>query len=246
MLQEQLASLLKETARNFRDFVPVLIVVAVFQWGIVGEPMPDLEQRLIGLLLTLVGLTFFVRGLDMSLFPLGESLAQGLAIRGSVTILLVFGFALGFGTTVAEPALASVADQAAAAAAGAGSLSSEPEDVERFSLVLRYVSAAAVGAAVALGVLRIVKGWPITALVLPGYAIAAVLAIASDSPLSVIAFDAGAASTSAINIPLIMVLGTGLATLIRGRNPLIDGFGLVAIASLMPVLVILTASLRFG
>ncbi|MBN1239886.1 MAG: DUF1538 domain-containing protein [Gammaproteobacteria bacterium] len=246
MLQGQLSALLKETARNFRDFVPVLVVVAVFQWGVVGEPMPDLEQRLIGILLTLAGLTFFVRGLDMSLFPLGEGLAQGLAVRGSVAILLAFGFALGFGTTVAEPALASVADQAAAAAAGAGSLSSDPGDVKHFSLVLRYGCAAAVGAAVALGVLRIVKGWPTTAIVLPGYGIAAVLAFVSDSSLSVIAFDAGAASTSAINIPLIMVLGTGLATLIRGRSPLTDGFGLVAMASLMPVLVILLASLRFG
>lgn len=243
MLLEQLTALLKETARNVRDFVPILIVVAVFQWGIAGVAMPDLGQRLLGLLLTLLGLTFFVRGLDMSLFPLGETLAQGLASRGSVWALLAFGFALGFGTTVAEPALASVADQAAAAA---GASSAAPSDAQRFSLLLRYSSAASVGVAIAVGVLRIVKGWPVTAIVLPGYGIATALAIASDSPLAVIAFDAGAASTSAINVPLMMVFGTGLATLLRGRHPLVDGFGLVAMASLMPVLVILLASLFIG
>lgn len=246
MLQGQYAALLKEMARNLRDFVPILAVVVAFQWGVIGEPMPDLGLRIGGILLTLLGLTFFVRGLEMSLFPLGESLARGLAARGSVGVLLGFAFALGFGSTVAEPALASVADQAAAAAATAGSLSPEPHAVSRFSTLLRYVASASVGVALAIGVLRIVKGWPITWLVLPGYGIAAAITLIGESSLSVIAFDAGAASTSAINIPLIMVLGTGLATLIRGRSPLTDGFGLVAMASLMPMLIILLASLRFG
>lgn len=246
MLQGQVIALLRETGRNFRDFLPILAVVALFQWGVVAQPMPDLQQRLTGLLLTLLGLTFFVRGLEMSLFPLGESLANGLARRGSVPILLAFGFALGFGSTIAEPALASVADQAAVAAIASGDMQGGVEDVARVSLTLRYVVSSAVGLAVALGVLRIVKGWPVAWFVLPGYGITTLIAIASDSSMSAVAFDAGAAATSAINIPLMMTLGTGLAALIRGRSPLLDGFGLVALASLTPMLVILLAALLIG
>lgn len=242
-MRGQFADLLKETARNFRDFLPILGVIAAFQWLVVGEPMPDLQRRLGGLALTLVGLTFFVRGLTMSIFPLGDGLAYGLARRGSVPLLLAFGFALGFGSTVAEPALAAVAAQAAEAAAAAGSIAGGAEAVAWFSLLLRYIVAAAVGLAVAVGVIRIVKGWPISWLILPGYGLASILGLVSDSALSGIAFDAGAAATSAINVPLMMTLGVGLAATIRGRNTLVDGFGLVAMASLMPIVVILVLSL---
>src|SRR5690606_19638063 len=108
--------------KNFRDFFPILTVVIVFQWVVVGEPMPDVWLRLGGILVTLVGLTLFVRGLDMSIFPLGQSLAEGVVSRRSMLVLVFFGFAVGFGSTVAEPALAAVAEQAAATAAAAGSL----------------------------------------------------------------------------------------------------------------------------
>jgi hypothetical protein len=240
-VQNQLAALLRELGRNLRDLLPILCVVALFQWLVIGQPMPQVEQRLGGVLVALVGLTLFVRGLAMSIFPLGESLADGLAQRGSLWLLIVFGFALGFGSTVAEPALAAVADQAALAAASTET--GAASEAARFSLFLRYTVATAVGLAVALGVLRIVKGWPIAWFVLPGYGVAAALAMASDAALPGIAFDAGAAATSAINIPLMMALGVGLASMIRERNPLVDGFGLVALASLMPAMVILIVSL---
>src|SRR5690554_409236 len=151
MVLGQLSILAKETGRNFRDFLPILAVIAVFQWLVVGVPMPDLQQRAIGIGLTLIGLTFFVRGLAMSIFPLGESLADGLARRGSVWILIAFGFALGFGSTIAEPALASVAGQAASAASQAGSIEGDARSVARFGTVLRYTVSCAVGVAVSVG-----------------------------------------------------------------------------------------------
>src|SRR5690606_4842879 len=151
-----LRALFTETARNFRDFVPILAVVIVFQWMVIGEPMPDVGGRIGGVLLTLVGLSLFVRGLDMSIFPLGQNLADGLVRRQSMTVLVVFGFAVGFGSTVAEPALAAVADQAAATAAAAGSIPGG-EATGPFSLLLRYIVSSAVGLAVAGGVLRILK-----------------------------------------------------------------------------------------
>jgi hypothetical protein len=245
MLQQVLV-LYREASKNLRDFLPILGVVVFFQWIIVGEPMPDVWQRLGGMLLTLLGLTLFVRGLDMSIFPLGQSLADGVVRRRSPAVLIGFAFAVGFGSTVAEPALAAVADQAAATAVAAGSLAGGDAEAARFSQVLRYVVAAAVGLAVATGVLRIVKGWPAAWFVLPGYALATVIALTSDSPLAAVAFDAGAAATSAVNIPLMMTLGTGLATLIEARDPLTDGFGLIAAASLMPMIVIQLSAVALG
>ncbi len=242
-MQGTFIALLREIGRNFRDLLPILCVVALFQLVVIREPMPELERRIGGAIFALVGLTLFVRGLSMSIFPLGEGMADWLARRGSLTLLLGFGFALGFGSTVAEPALSAVADQAALALTNAEAADGDDGQAARFSLFLRYTVAIAVGIAVAVGVLRIVKGWPITWFVLPGYALATILALISQSALSTVAFDAGAAATSAINIPLMLALGVGLAAMIRGRNPLLDGFGLVALASLTPMVVVLLFSL---
>jgi hypothetical protein len=239
-----LAPLLGELARNARDLLPLVGVVILFQWLVVGEPLPELERRIGGVALILVGLTFFLRGLAMSLFPLGEWIAEELAQRGSLGLLLAFGFALGFGSTVAEPALAAVADQAAATLLTAGS-GPGAGDAARTSMLLRYGAAFAVGLGVALGVVRIVRGWPVHWLVLPGYGLATAIAFASGVPWSGMVFDAAAAATSAINIPLMLALGVGLASVIRARSPLVDGFGLVALASLGPMLVLLVASLAF-
>ena len=233
-MKGEAAELLRETGRNLRDLLPIAGVVVLFQALVIREPMPDLGDRLGGGALALLGLTLLVRGLAMSIFPLGERMADWLARRGSLPLLLGFGFALGFGSTVAEPALAAVADQAGLAMAAAGSV-----DHARASALLRYGVAAAVGVAVTIGVLRIVKGWPVIWFVLPGYGLASALALSSQTPLSAIAFDAGAAATSAINIPLMLALGIGLAAMIRGRSPLLDGFGLVALASLTPMIVVL-------
>lgn len=224
--------------RTALDLAPILGIVLLFQVVVVGGLPADSGERAIGLVLLLLGLALFVRGLETSVFPLGEALAEGLARRGSIPLLVGFGFALGFGSTVAEPALALVAKEAAAVLAQESAAS--PDVIATF---LRIGVATALGFAIALGVLRILLGWPIVWLVLPGYGIAALLALLAPSALSDIAFDAGAAATSAINIPLMLALGIGLSTMIRGRDPLVDGFGLVALASLTPMLAVLLAGL---
>lgn len=241
-MRDQFSALGKDLGRNLRDLLPIIAVILLFQVFVIREPVLDIERRIGGAASALVGLTLFVRGLSMSIFPLGESMADWLARRGSLPLLLGFGFALGFGSTVAEPALAAVCDQAASAVAGSGAIGNDAGALARFSQFLRYTVAMAVGVAIALGVLRVVKGWPVTWFVLPGYALATVLAVLNPGPLSAIAFDAGAAATSAINIPLMLALGIGLASIIRDRNPLLDGFGLVAMASLTPMVVVLIVS----
>lgn len=236
---QHFAALFRVAFENARDLAPFLLVVVAFQLAVVREPMPELGTKLVGGALVLGGLTLFVRGLSMSLFPLGEGLAETFARRGNLALLLAFAFAIGFGSTVAEPALGAVVTQAAEAAAAAGLVSDGAEGVERYALALRYAASAAVGLAVTLGCWRIVMGWPAFWFVLALYGGITALALASGTPLLGVAFDAGAAATSAINIPLIAALGVGLAGSIRGRRPLVDGFGLVALASLMPMLAII-------
>lgn len=244
-MRNQVLALLGELGKNLRDLLPIIGVVVAFQALVIGEPMPDMERRMAGAASVLIGMTLFVKGLETSIFPLGEVIADTLARRGSLVLLIAFGFALGFGSTVAEPALKAVTDQAAAAIASGGAAADEAGNIARFSLFLRYTVSFAVGIAIAFGVLRVVNGWSVAWFVLPGYALATVLALASQSPLSMVAFDAGAAATSAINVPLMLAFGVGLASMIRGRNPLLDGFGLVALASLTPMIVITLVNLLY-
>jgi hypothetical protein len=236
---QHFAALSRVAIENARDLAPFLLVVVAFQLVVVREPMPELGTKLPGGALVLGGLTLFVRGLSMSLFPLGKGLAETFARRGNLALLLAFAFAIGFGSTVAEPALAAVVARAAEAAPAAGLVSDGTEGVERYALLLHYAASAAVGLAVLLGCWRIVMGWPAFWFVLGLYGVIAVLALAFGTPLLGVAFDARAAATSAINIPLIAALGVGLAGSIRGRRPPVDGFGLVALPSLMPMLAII-------
>ncbi|MCU0983937.1 MAG: DUF1538 domain-containing protein [Acetobacteraceae bacterium] len=243
---DRLPGLLRVLIENLRDLAPLLLVVGFFYAIVLGAPPPEIGTTLGGLVLVVVGLTFFVRGLSMSLFPLGEGLADTFARRGNVVLILSFAFAIGFGSTVAEPALLAVTRKAATAAAEAGLIEGGEAGAARVATLLRYAASAAVGIAVVLGCLRILLGWPVWWLLLGGYGAAAVLGLVRDTPLLGVAFDAGAAATSAINIPLIAALGIGLASAIAGRRPLADGFGVVALASLMPMLVVLLGALVLG
>jgi hypothetical protein len=227
---------LLESARNL---APVLLVIAFFQTMVIGDPLPDLNQKALGFACVLIGLTVFVRGLAISLFPIGEGLAHSLAERGSVLLLLAFAFSLGFGSTFAEPALGAVIATAAEIAAADGLVTPGPDGTRRFAAALRFGISGGVGLGVAIGSMRIVLGWPATPLVLGGYGAALLLALGAPAAVGGVAFDAGAAATSAINIPLIMALGVGIASVMQGRNPMIDGFGLVAFASVMPVIAVL-------
>ena len=224
---------------TLRDLVPIIAVITVFQLAVLQQPFPNLVEILIGLVFVMLGLALFVKGLQMGLFPLGEGLAQDFARKGSLFWLLLFSFALGFGTTVAEPALVAVAAAAARTAAESGVIVPDTDGIDAFALGLRYTVAVSVGAGITLGVLRILKGWPVHWLIIGGYLFAVALSLFAPDEIIGIAFDLGGVTTSTITVPLVTALGVGLSTMIRGRNPLIDGFGLIAFASLTPVLFVL-------
>ena len=231
-----LASLVTGTSR---DLAPIVLVVVFFQAVVLRQPFPDLFDTLIGLLLVMLGLGLFIRGLDMALFPIGEALAGAFARKGSLFWLLIFAFGLGFGTTVAEPALIAVSQEAARVMAAAGATAADEGTQERFALALRYTVAVSVGSALVIGVWRILKGWPIHWLIISGYLLVVVLTAFAPEEIVGIAYDSGGVTTSTITVPLVTALGIGLATVIRGRNPLIDGFGLIAFASLTPIIFVL-------
>ena len=236
---ESLLGFARLIAGTIRDLAPIVLVVAFFQIVVLKRPFPNLEVILIGLVFVMIGLAFFLKGLEMALFPVGESLAGAFATRGNLALLLVFSFALGFGTTVAEPALIAVAGEAAAAAAEAGVIRSNEDARAAYATGLRYTVALSVGAAITLGVLRILKGWPLHVLIIGGYVIVVALTTVAPKEIVGIAYDSGGVTTSTITVPLVTALGVGLATVIKGRNPLIDGFGLIAFASLTPMIFVL-------
>ena len=224
---------------SFRDLVPIIVVIGFFQIVVLQQPFPDLERVLIGLVFVVVGLSLFIQGLEIGLFPLGESMAGAFARKGSLTALLAFAFCLGFGTTVAEPALIAVSAKAAEVAGAAGFIPDAIEARADYALQLRLTVALSVGASLVLGVFRILKGWPIHYLIVSGYLIVVIITGFAPPEIVGIAYDSGGVTTSTMTVPLVAALGVGLATVIRGRNPLLDGFGLIAFASLMPIIFVL-------
>ena len=224
---------------SLRDLLPIVAVIAFFQLAVLQEPLPHLLSILTGLVLVVFGLTFFIFGLEMGLFPIGESMAQAFARKGSVFWLLTFAFCLGFGTTIAEPALTAVAAEAAEVAAEGGVIPNTLDEMEEYADGLRFTVALSVGIAILLGVLRILKGWPSQYLIIGGYIGVVVLTAFAPENIIGIAYDSGGVTTSTITVPLVTALGVGLASAIKGRNPMIDGFGLIAFASLLPMMFVM-------
>jgi hypothetical protein len=223
----------------FRDLLPIILVIAFFQIFIFRQPLPDLPDVLLGTVLVAIGLSFFIQGLEMALFPLGESLAFALAGKGSFLWLMIFSFFLGFSTTIAEPALIAVSAEASNIASQGGFIESTDSSRSNYAMGLRLSVAVAVGIAIMVGVLRILKGWPIQYLIIGGYVI--IMAMTPFAPAEIVgvAYDAGGVTTSTVTVPLVTALGVGLSTIIRGRNPLLDGFGLIAFASLFPMIFVM-------
>lgn len=224
---------------SVRDLLPIIVVVAFFQFVVLQQPIPNLERILVGSVLVVVGLTLFVKGLEMGLFPIGESIAYAFAKKGSPSLLLLFAFALGFGTTVAEPALIAVAAEAAKVAATGGMIEDVVAAKASYALGLRMTVAVSVGFAIVLGVVRIIRGWPIQYLIIAGYLGVVVMTAFAPKEIIGIAYDSGGVTTSTVTVPLVTALGVGLASSIRGRNPMIDGFGLIAFASLTPIIFVM-------
>jgi hypothetical protein len=221
------------------DLLPIILVIGFFQLFIIRQPLPQLGEMIVGTIMVILGLSMFIEGLEMALFPIGETMAQALTRKGSLFWLLVFAFFLGFSTTVAEPALIAIAKEAADIAALGGLLDNNPETLGSYALGLRLTVAFSVGFAILLGVLRILLNWPIHFLIIGGYVLVMLMTTVAPDEIIGIAYDAGGVTTSTITVPLVTALGVGLATVIRGRNPLLDGFGLIAFASLLPMIFVM-------
>lgn len=241
-----LPSILRPFTDSVRDLLPIIVVIGFFQLVVLQQPIPNMGKLLFGTVMVVLGLTLFVRGLEMGLFPIGESMAYDFARKGSVLWLLLFAFALGFGTTVAEPALIAVAAEAAKVAALGGMIEDSVNARDSYATGLRFTVALSVGFAIVLGVFRILKGWPIQYFIIGGYiGVVGMTAIAPEEIIG-IAYDSGGVTTSTITVPLVTALGVGLASSIKGRNPMIDGFGLIAFASLTPMIFVMGYGMVIG
>jgi len=238
-LKESLTALANDALGALRDLLPIVVVISAFQIFVFREPVTGLVSLGIGALFVVAGLTFFIFGLRLALFPVGESLAHALAEKGSVFWLITFAFVLGFGTTIAEPALIAIAAEAAQVAANAGAIEATDEARSSYALGLRLTVALAVGAALVLGVMRILANWSLPVLIIGGYCLVVLLTTVAPKEIVGVAYDSGGVTTSTVTVPLVTALGVGLAGSLSGRNPMTDGFGLIAFASLTPILFVL-------
>ena len=234
----KLAKIITEKLKvSFLDLLPIIFVVLFFQVVVLHQPFPNLTEILIGLIFVVVGLMLFVEGLELGLFPIGENLSYALAKIGSLFWLLSFSFLLGFSTTIAEPALIAVSKEAAEIAVEANLINSENES--SYAMGLRLSVAVSVGLAILIGIWRIIKGWKIYYLIIGGYVLVILMTVFAPDEIIGIAYDAGGVTTSTITVPLVTALGVGLASIIDGRSPLTDGFGLIAFASLLPMIFVM-------
>ena len=199
MKQYQLPKSIQPILDSLRDLLPIVVVVSIFQLLVIRQPLPNYVDLLLGILFVAIGLSLFVKGLEMGLFPIGQSMAQSFARKGSVVWLLLFAFALGFGTTVAEPALIAEASEIAAA----GNLIHQSSNsMESYARGLRYTVALSVGLAIVLGVIRILKGWPIHWLIVGCYVCIIIITEFAPREIIGIAYDSGGVTTSTITVPL--------------------------------------------
>lgn len=235
--------MMAETAAStLFDVLPILAVLLVFQVLVLRRKLPNLRRILAGFALVLAGLTLFLIGLQEALFPIGETMARQLTAPAAIGLarladgvhwqdyLLVYAFAaaIGFATTVAEPSLIAVALKAQEVSAGA---------VHAWGLRIAVAVGVAVG--VALGCFRIVTGTPLPWYIMAAYAVVIVQTFRSSRSIIPLAYDSGGVTTSTVTVPVVAALGLGLAATVPGRSPLIDGFGLIAFASVFPIMSVL-------
>lgn len=221
--------------------VPILLLLAFFQFVVLKKPLPNPKRMVEGFLYVIVGLALFLLGLEQALFPLGEIMAfqltdpdfllggqQRLPVWTDYFWVYLFAAAIGFSTTIAEPSLIAVAIKAS-------ELSGGVLTVWR----LRFVVAIGVAASIALGAFRIVTGMDIHIYMMVGYIIVIIQTLFAPKMLIPLAYDSGGVTTSTVTVPLVTALGLGLASTVPGRSPLVDGFGMIALASLFPMMTVL-------
>lgn len=221
-------ALVLELADVIKDVTPILVVIFFFQYAIIKKQVPNLPRIVFGIVLVILGLYAFIVGLEMGLFPIGETMALQLTERDNQLLIYLFAFLIGFSTTMAEPALLAIAHKVQDISAG-----------KINQLVLRIAVALGVAIGIALGAYRIVAGDPIHYYIIAGYTIVIILTWLAPRYIIPIAYDSGGVTTSTVTVPLVAALGLGLATNIEGRSPLIDGFGLIAFASLFPMITVM-------
>lgn len=220
-----ISSFLQLLKESFRDLLPIILVIMFFQLAIIQSIPTNWLSTVIGLVIVGVGLAVFLLGLEVGIFPVGEGLARDFAKKGSTKWIVMFAFMIGFGTAIAEPALLVIAQKAASISAG-----------RIDATTLRFVVGFSVGSALVLGVWRIIKGHPIHYYIITGYLMVVSATMFAPKEIIGLAYDLGGVTTSTITVPLVAALGIGLAANIKGRNPILDGFGLIAFASLTPMI----------
>ncbi|MCY1157016.1 MAG: hypothetical protein MOP51_35 [Citricoccus sp.] len=222
---EHLSQFTREFSKALRNLLPIVVVVAVFQLAVFRRMPENPAQLVAGLLIVGVGIALFLQGLDLSVFPVGKNLSNQFTRRGALGLLLPFGFAIGFAASVAEPALIAVAEQAELISEG-----------RIDSLVLRLVVAVSVGLVLVLGILRILRGWAVHRLLIGGYALVLAATFVAPQEIVGLAYDSGGVTTNVVTVPLVAAIGIGLASSIRGRSAFADGFGLVALCVMVPMI----------
>lgn len=238
-MKQNLTAFWAHTKGSIRDLAPIVIVILFFEFVVLQQVPDGMLGIAVGIVLVVIGLTFFIYGLELALFPIGDALAVALAKKGSVFWLLTFSFLLGFGTTIAEPALTAIATEASEIAAGAGAIPNTQEALDNYVLGLRITVALSVGTALVLGVLRILLGWSLPLMIIAGYVLIVGMTAIAPTDIVGVAYDSGGVTTSTVTVPLVTALGVGLASSLRDRNPMTDGFGLIAFASLTPMIFVM-------
>ena len=241
MILQSLIDLSLTLLSVLRDVAPIVVVMFVFQLVILRKPIPHLRRVLIGLVYVVLGLAFFLFGLERALFPLGRAMAAQLTDPGFLGLapgqsapwttyywVYIFAFAIGFATTIAEPSLIAVALKAQEVSGGSVRATG-----------LRLAVALGVALSLAVGTFRIVTGTPLYLYMVVGYVIVVAQTLVAPRIIVPLAYDSGGVTTSTVTVPLVAALGLGLATSVPGRSPLLDGFGLIALASLFPMITVM-------
>ena len=226
-----------------RDVLPIIVLITCFQLLVLRQPIPHLCRLIIGGVYVVIGLALFLAGLEKALFPLGKIMAAQLSdptfIYGSEAAvaqadwkaygwIYLFAAMVGFATTIAEPALIAVAYKANEVSAGT---------ISQWGLRITVALGVAVG--ISLGAYRIVSGTPLYMYILAGYLVVVAQTIFAPKNIIPLAYDSGGVTTSTVTVPLVAALGLGLSSTVPGRNPALDGFGLIAFASLFPIITVL-------
>lgn len=240
---ELVTTFIRTLALTVKDVLPVALLLVFFQLAVLRRPLPNWKRMTAGFVFVLIGLTFFLDGLETALFPIGKIMAKQLSapefVFGSQTVpadaawhaygwVCVFGVLIGFATTVAEPALIAVSYKA--------------HEVSRGTLSqwgLRLAVAVGVAIGIGIGTLRIITGTPLYIYIMAGYMIVVIQTVFAPREIIPLAYDSGGVTTSTVTVPLVAALGLGLSETVPGRNPALDGFGLIAFASVFPVMTVM-------